>query len=174
MLPLRLNPVDEMVACYGRALRVLSEQWPVMDGDEPVGPLRAMNEASRVVAENQIHRLTAGRLSVDDLDPETALALTAFGIWGLSDFAYDEALNLSRSLNIAPHRQTRRLPGGGPHDRPQPARAPAAAAGGPLPKSAVSTPPWCVKAPSCGWPGPRSAMRTAWPRLKPTGISSRG
>ena len=98
--PLRLNPVDEMVACYGRALRVLSEQWPVMDGDEPVGPLRAMNEASRVVAENQIRRLTEGRLSVDDLDPETALALTAFGIWGLHDFAFDEALNISRSLNI--------------------------------------------------------------------------
>ena len=37
--PLRLNPVDEMVACYGRALQVLSEHWPVMDGDEPVSPL---------------------------------------------------------------------------------------------------------------------------------------
>lgn len=52
--PLRLTPVDEMVAAYGRALRVLSQHWPVMDGDEPVGPLRAMNEASRVVAEHQI------------------------------------------------------------------------------------------------------------------------
>lgn len=27
--PLNLNAVDEMVASYGRALRVLSEQWPV-------------------------------------------------------------------------------------------------------------------------------------------------
>jgi len=60
-----------------------------------------MNEASRVVAENQIRRLTEGRLSVDDLDPETALALTAFGIWSLNDFAFDEALNISRSLNIS-------------------------------------------------------------------------
>jgi hypothetical protein len=89
-----------MVACYGRALHVLSEQWPVMDGDEPVGPLRAMNEASRVVAEHQIRRVTDGRLSVDDLDPETAMALTLYGIWGLYEFAYDEALNLSRSLHI--------------------------------------------------------------------------
>ena len=72
-----------------------------MDGDEPVGPLRAMNEASRVVAENQIARITYGRLSVDDLDPETAMALTLYGIRGLYEFAYDEALNLSRSLNIA-------------------------------------------------------------------------
>ncbi len=47
---LKLNPVDEMVASYGRALRVLSERWPVLDGDEEVGPIRAMNEASRVVA----------------------------------------------------------------------------------------------------------------------------
>jgi len=98
--PLNLNPVDEMVACYGRALHVLSEQWPVMDGDEKVGPIRAMNEASRVVAEHQISRITEGRLVVEDLDPETAMALTLFGIWGLNQFAFDEALNLSRSLNI--------------------------------------------------------------------------
>ncbi|MHB8763288.1 MAG: DUF1156 domain-containing protein [Deferrisomatales bacterium] len=98
--PLKLNPVDEMVASYGRALRVLSESWPVMDGDEPVGPIRAMNEASRVVAENQIRRITQGRLSVDDLDPETGMALTVYGIWGLGECSYDEVLNLSRSLNI--------------------------------------------------------------------------
>ena len=99
--PLRLTPVDEMVAAYGRALRVLSRQWPVMDGDEAVGPMRAMNEASRVVAQHQITRITRGRLAVDDLDPETAMALTLYGIRGLNAFAYDEALNLSRSLNIA-------------------------------------------------------------------------
>jgi adenine-specific DNA methylase len=99
--PLHLTPVDEMVAAYGRALRVLSQQWPVMDGDEAVGPIRAMNEASRVVAEHQITRITRGRLAVDDLDPETAMALTLYGIRGLNAFAYDEALNLSRSLNIA-------------------------------------------------------------------------
>jgi hypothetical protein len=99
--PLRLTPVDEMVAAYGRALRVLSQQWPVMDGDESVGPIRAMNEASRVVAEHRIARITRGRLAVDDLDPETAMALTLYGIWGVNAFSYDEALNLSRSLNIA-------------------------------------------------------------------------
>jgi adenine-specific DNA methylase len=98
--PLRLNPVDEMVASYGRALHVLSQNWPVMDGDDQVSPIRAMNEASRVVAENQIRRITDGRLRVDDLDPETAMALTLYGIYGLYDLAYDEALNLSRSLNI--------------------------------------------------------------------------
>jgi putative DNA methylase len=73
----------------------------VMDGDEAVGPIRAMSEASRVVAEHQITRITRGRLAVDDLDPETAMALTLYGIWGVNAFAYDEALNLSRSLNIA-------------------------------------------------------------------------
>jgi len=98
--PLRLNPVDEMVASYGRALHVLSQNWPVMDGDDQVSPIRAMNEASRVVAENQIRKITEGRLKVDNLDPETAMALTLYGIYGLYDLAYDEALNLSRSLNI--------------------------------------------------------------------------
>jgi adenine-specific DNA methylase len=99
--PLKLNPVDEMVASYGRALRVLSEHWPVLDGDEPVSPIRAMNEASRVVAENQVRRITEGRLRVEELSPETAMALTLFGIYGLGEFPYDEALNLSRSLNIS-------------------------------------------------------------------------
>jgi adenine-specific DNA methylase len=99
--PLHLMPVDEMVAAYGRAFRVLSQQWPVMDGDEAVSPIRAMNEASRVVAEHQITRITRGRLAVEDLDPETAMSLTLYGIWGLAPIAYDEVLNLSRSLNIA-------------------------------------------------------------------------
>ena len=97
---LKLNAVDEMVASYGRALRVLSERWPVLDGDEPVSPIRAMNEASRVVAERQITRITEGRLKVDDLNPEATMALTLYGIYGFNELPYDEALNLSRSLNI--------------------------------------------------------------------------
>ena len=101
--PLRLNPVDEMVACYGRALQVLSEHWPVMDGDEPVSPLRAMNEASGVVAANQIARITKGRISVAELDGETRMALTMFGIFGFAEFTFDEALNLLRSLGIGIH-----------------------------------------------------------------------
>ena len=101
--PLRLNPVDEMVACYGRALQVLSEHWPVMDGDEPVSPLRAMNEASSIVAANQIARITKGRIAVAELDGETRMALTMFGIFGLAEFAWDEALNLSKSLSIGLH-----------------------------------------------------------------------
>jgi adenine-specific DNA methylase len=99
--PLRLNPVDEMVACYGRALQVLSEHWPVMDGDDPVSPIRAMAEASSVVASSQIARITKGRISVTELDGETRMALTIFGVFGFAEFAFDEALNLSRSLGIA-------------------------------------------------------------------------
>lgn len=84
---LKLNPVDEMVASYGRALRVLSEQWPVLDRDEPVGPVRAMNEAGRVVAENQIYKITNGQLNVGDLSPEASMALTLYGIYGLKEFS---------------------------------------------------------------------------------------
>lgn len=98
--PLQLSAVDEMVACYGRALQVLSEHWPVLDGDEPVNPIRAMNEASAVVAQHQVARLTGGRLKVKDLTPEAAAALTFYGIYGLAEFPFDEALNLSRSLTI--------------------------------------------------------------------------
>ena len=105
--PLKLNPVDQMIACYGRALQVLSENWPVMDGDEEVSPIRAMNEASRVVAAHQITEITNGRISVDDLDTETAMALTMYGIWGHNDASFSEVLNLSRSLNISLETRTR-------------------------------------------------------------------
>jgi adenine-specific DNA methylase len=98
--PLKLNPVDEMVAGYGRALQVLSENWPVLDGDELVSPIRAMNEASSVVAQYQVSRITNDRLSVDDLNAEAAISLTLYGIFGLSEFPYDEALSISRSLNV--------------------------------------------------------------------------
>lgn len=99
--PLHLNPVDEMVASYGSALKVLSENWPVMDGDQQVTPIAAMREASTVVAQYQLTRLTSGRLSVEDVNAEAGIALTLFGIYGMSVFSYDDALSLSRSLNIS-------------------------------------------------------------------------
>lgn len=98
---LKLRPVDTMVASYGRALRVLSEKWPVLDGDEPVSPIRALNEASRVVAQHHIQKLTQGRLKVEDLTPEAAMAVTLYGICGLQPLRYDEVLNIARSLGIA-------------------------------------------------------------------------
>jgi putative DNA methylase len=98
---LDLRPVDTMVASYGRALRVLSEKWPVLDGDETVSPIRALNEASRVVAQHQIHKLTEGRLKVEDLTPEAAMAVTLYGIAGLQPIRFDEVLNVARSLGIA-------------------------------------------------------------------------
>ena len=99
--PLHLNPVDEMVASYGKALQVLSAHWPVQDGDALVSPVKAMNEASRVVSQGRVSRITKGKVRVEDLDSETAMALTIFGIWELSEIAYDDCLNLSRSLGIA-------------------------------------------------------------------------
>ncbi|ESQ16529.1 MAG TPA: DUF1156 domain-containing protein [Chromatiaceae bacterium] len=100
-VPLRLNPVDEMVASYGRALQVLTANWPVQDGDELVSPIQAMNEASRVVAQSRVSRITKGKVQVGDLDSETAMALTILGIWECLDVAYDDILLLSKSLGIA-------------------------------------------------------------------------
>ena len=99
--PLRLNPVDEMVASYGKALQVLSAHWPVQDGDDLVSPVKAMNEASRVVSQGRVSQITKGKVRVEDLDSETAMALTIFGIWELAEVAYNDILNLSRSLGIA-------------------------------------------------------------------------
>ncbi len=99
--PLHLNPVDEMIASYGKALQVLSSHWPVQDGNELVNPLRAMNEASRVVAQSRVSRITQGKVRVADLDSETAMALTILGIWECAEVAYNDILLLSKSLGIA-------------------------------------------------------------------------
>lgn len=98
---LKLSPIDEMIACYGRALQVLSERWPVYDGDEVVGPSVAMAEASAVVAGREIARMTGGRFSMDDFDSETAFALTVFGASGFGAMRFDDAANLSRATGIA-------------------------------------------------------------------------
>ncbi|MCE8037034.1 DUF1156 domain-containing protein [Halomonas sp. MCCC 1A11062] len=97
---LKLNPVDRMIASWGRALRVYSAHWPVQDGDEDVPPTRAMQEASRVVAEEEVSRLSGGLVTVDNLDAESRLAVIALGINGLGDFAFDDALQMSRSLSF--------------------------------------------------------------------------
>ena len=99
--PLNLNPVDRMVACFGRALAVISRQWPVMEGNENISPTKAMTEASRVVAEAEVARITDQRLKVNDLDTETRFALLAYSLWGHTPFDYDDALQLSRSLGIS-------------------------------------------------------------------------
>lgn len=113
--PLKLNPVDEMVASYGKALQVLSSQWPVQDGDEAISPMRAMNEASRVVAKSRVSRITKGKVQVGDLDSETAMALTIFGIWECAEVAYDDILLLS-NLSASPW-STRPAPQGAPATR---------------------------------------------------------
>lgn len=97
---LHLNAVDEMVASYGSALKVLSENWPVMDGDELVSPITAMREASTIVAQYQMTKLTDGRLGVEDIAPEAGVAVTLFGIYGTGYLPFDDALSLSKSLNI--------------------------------------------------------------------------
>lgn len=83
-----------------------SAHWPVIDGEERVTPSRAMREAARVVAESEVTRLYEGRANVTELDAETRLAVVALGINGLGAFAFDDALQLSKSLNLALHNRS--------------------------------------------------------------------
>jgi len=59
-----------------------------------------MREASTVVAQHQMTRLTDGRLGVTDVEAEAGIALTLFGIYGTGWLPFDDALSLSKSLNI--------------------------------------------------------------------------
>ena len=47
-----------------------------------------------------MRRISGGQMSVSDLKPEAGIALTMLGIYGTGYFAYDDALSLSKSLNI--------------------------------------------------------------------------
>ena len=100
LAPLRLNGVDEMVSAYGRALHVLSENWPVLDGDREISPKEAMLEASRVVSAAQIEKLSGGKLRFSNLTKEAAVVVTLLGLMGTKNISYDQALSLSRSLGI--------------------------------------------------------------------------
>ena len=98
---LHLNSVDEMVASYGSALKVLSENWPVMnENDELVTPTDAMKEASRIVAQYQLAKFTNQRIRTGDIIPEAEAAVVFLGIYGLGALPYDDALSMSKSLNM--------------------------------------------------------------------------
>ena len=98
---LHLNSVDEMVASYGSALKVLSENWPVMnERDELVTPTDAMKEASRIVAQYQLAKFTNQRIRTGDIIPEAEAAIVFLGIYGLGALPYDDALSVSKSLNM--------------------------------------------------------------------------
>ena len=98
---LHLNSVDEMVASYGSALKVLSENWPVMnERDELVTPTDAMKEASRIVAQYQLAKFTNQRIRTGDIIPEAEAAVVFLGIYGLGALPYDDALSMSKSLNM--------------------------------------------------------------------------
>ena len=64
-------------ATAGRC-RCCPSHWPVLDGDAPVSPVRALTEASAVVAQAQVQPTSpAARLSVSGIwTAETALAVT--------------------------------------------------------------------------------------------------
>jgi putative DNA methylase len=98
---LRLKPVDEMIACYGRALMALSKRWPVLGEDgNPISTREAMREASTVVATHQVAKLSHGRLLASDLDAETALCAILVSQHGLNIISYDEVSTNSRALGF--------------------------------------------------------------------------
>ena len=158
--PLRLNPVDEMVASYGKALQVLSAHWPVQDGDALVSPVKAMNEASRVVSQGRVSRITKGKVRVEDLDSETAMALTIFGIWELAEIAYDDVPEPLPLAWASPW--TASPPAIGSRTATSASTRPSGTRTRDRGAGAGTTPPWSAPAPSSAWPCRRSATPPAW------------
>lgn len=81
------------IGCVIRPEAPLSWRWPEQDARSVL--------KSNSPAQGRVSQITKGKIRVEDLDSETAMALTIFGIWELAEIAYDDILNLSRSLGIA-------------------------------------------------------------------------
>ncbi len=91
---------------------------------------------------------------MQDLSPEAAMGLTLFGIYGLGDLPYDDALNLSRSLTIglenhsAGYHLQGRMIGVNPETQVQ--------VGIGHPEGMATSPLWYVQGRSCVWFHPKN------------------
>ena len=68
--------------------------------DELLTPTDAMKEASRIVAQYQLAKFTNQRIRTGDIIPEAEAAVVFLGIYGLGALPYDDALSMSKSLNM--------------------------------------------------------------------------
>jgi adenine-specific DNA methylase len=94
-----LSGQDVFIACFGPALQVISENWPVKKKDGTViRPEDALDRARSIVSAWFMERLSEGK--ADILDAKTRYYILAWHIFRAREFRYDEARKLGISLNV--------------------------------------------------------------------------
>jgi adenine-specific DNA methylase len=94
-----LRGQDTFIACFGPALQVISESWPVKkrDGTE-IRPDEALDRARYVVSQWFMERIAEGR--AEALDPATRYYILAWFLFNAREFPFDEGRKLGLSLNV--------------------------------------------------------------------------
>ena len=94
-----LRGQDTFIACFGPALQVISESWPVKkrDGTE-IRPDEALDRARQVVSQWFMERIAEGR--AEALDPATRYYILAWFLFNAREFPFDEGRKLGLSLNV--------------------------------------------------------------------------
>jgi len=94
-----LKGQDIFIACFGPALRVVSEHWPVRSKDgQVIRPDQALDRARQVVADWFLDRIAAGKGK--DVDSTTRFYVLAWHIFQAREFPFDEARKLAMSLGV--------------------------------------------------------------------------
>ena len=94
-----LRGQDTFIACFGPALQVLSEYWPVRRKDgEVVRPDEALDRARTIVSAWFMDRIAEGK--AEELDAITRFYILSWYIQGAREYRYDEARKLGLSLNV--------------------------------------------------------------------------
>lgn len=94
-----LRGQDTFIACFGPALQVISESWPVKKRDGSViRPDEALDRARYVVTQWFMERIAEGR--AEALDPATRYYIIAWFLFKAREFPFDEGRKLGLSLNV--------------------------------------------------------------------------
>lgn len=94
-----LRGQDTFIACFGPALQVISENWPVKRKDGTIiRPDEALDRARTTVSAWFMDRIAEGR--AETLDTNTRFYILAWYLFHAREFRYDEARKLGLSLNV--------------------------------------------------------------------------
>jgi len=96
----RIRRLDLSIACFGTALEIISEKWPVKKGDGTViSPDEALDAAREIVAQWFMDKITEG--GKKEVDPATQFYILAWYVFQAREFPYDEARKLSISVGYS-------------------------------------------------------------------------
>lgn len=94
-----LRGQDTFIACFGPALQIISENWPVKRKDGTViRPDEALDRARSTVSAWFMDRIAEGK--AETLDAYTRFYILAWYMFRARAFRYDEARKLGISLNV--------------------------------------------------------------------------